>query len=90
MAAVVKGKQKQSKQSGSFDNTNRFVLWPNDKGDNENRPDYTGTITVKPEDFKLDGDGNYTLRMAAWVKAGDPKKGGDFLSGQVSQPEAKD
>ena len=60
------------KSDGEFDNTNRGVLFTNDKGDNENRPDYTGKINI---------DGT-EKRLAAWVKNSD--KVGDFLSIVVS------
>ena len=30
-----------------YDNTNSFALFKNDKGDNEARPDYTGTVTLE-------------------------------------------
>jgi hypothetical protein len=61
------------------------ILFRNDKGDNQNRPDYRGTCTV--------GGGIYSL--SAWVKDG---QSGKFLSisftfenpvvGQPGQPQA--
>lgn len=56
-----------------YDNTNSFVLFRNDKGDNPNRPDYTGTITL--EDGK-------EMRLAAWIKEGQK---GKFMAGKVSE-----
>lgn len=70
------GKEKAGKGAGGdFDDTNRGVLFQNDKGDNENRPDYTGKINV---------DGT-EKRLAAWVKNSD--KVGDYLSISVSDPQ---
>lgn len=66
-------KKAAPKQEG-YDDTNRFVLFPNDKDGNENRPDYTGNITLE--------DGR-KLRLAAWLKTSD--KVGEYLSGQVSE-----
>lgn len=80
--ALKKGKSKASSKSedkksgGDFDDTNRGVLFQNDKGDNENRPDYTGKINV---------DGT-EKRLAAWIKNSD--KVGDYLSISVSDPQA--
>lgn len=70
----AKGGKQQAKGS-DYDDTNRGVLFPNDKGDNENRPDYTGKINV---------DG-VEKRLAAWVK--NSGKVGDYLSISVSDPK---
>ena len=58
-----------------YDNTNRFVLFKNDKGDNANRPDYTGTITL---------EGGKEMSLSAWVRTS--AKGVNFMSGQMSEP----
>tara|TARA_R110000868_G_scaffold147104_2_gene368282 strand:- start:1647 stop:1913 length:267 start_codon:yes stop_codon:yes gene_type:complete len=58
-----------------YDNTNRFVLFQNDKGDNGKRPDYTGTITLT---------GGKEMSLSAWVRTS--AKGVTFLSGQMSEP----
>lgn len=50
-----------------YDNTNRGVLFKNDKEGNEARPDYTGTANV----------GGKELRISAWIKEG---KTGKFMS----------
>lgn len=63
---------KNSGGQGKFDDTNRGVLFLNDKGDNEARPDYTGKINV---------DG-VEKRLAAWIKNSDST--GDYLSISVS------
>lgn len=65
----------KAKAAGDFDDTNRGVLFQNDKGDNENRPDYTGKINVN----------GVEKRLAAWVKNSD--KVGDYLSISVSDPQ---
>jgi uncharacterized protein (DUF736 family) len=56
-----------------YDNTNRFALFKNDKGDNPNRPDYTGTINVKGVDY----------RLAAWMK--ESQAGVKYLSGTLDE-----
>lgn len=58
-----------------YDNTNTFTLFKNDKGDNDKRPDYTGTIEL---------DGGKKMRLAAWIREG---KKGKFMSGKVSEFE---
>jgi hypothetical protein len=58
-----------------YDNSNSFVLFKNDKGDNPNRPDYTGTITLEDGTEK---------RLAAWIKEG---KKGKFMAGKVSEKQ---
>jgi uncharacterized protein (DUF736 family) len=52
----------------NFDNSNRGALFRNDKGGNERRPDYRGTINVGGKDYDLSG----------WLKAS--KKGDKYLS----------
>ena len=52
-----------------YEKKNTGVLFPNDKGDNPNRPDYKGMFFDERErEFKLSG----------WVKTS--KKGDKFLS----------
>ena len=58
-----------------YDNTNRGVLFKNDKGDNPARPDYSGNINVNGEEF----------RLAAWLK--DSASGNKFMSLSVSKPD---
>jgi hypothetical protein len=58
-----------------FDNTNRGVLFRNDKGDNAKRPDYTGKLNVAGAEFKL----------SAWLKESAK---GKFLSISVQPVEA--
>ena len=59
-----------------YSNENRGVLFRNDKGDNPNRPDYSGNINVNGEEF----------RLAAWLK--DSKDGRTkFMSLSVSKPD---
>lgn len=70
------GKGKQ----GKFDDTNRGVLFVNDKGDNENRPDYTGNIAINPEDYEVGDDGLIRVRLAGWNKQSDNVEGGAYLS----------
>lgn len=57
-----------------YDNTNRGVLFPNDKQGNESRPDYTGKINV---------DG-VEKRLAAWVTESKSGSVSQFLKIIVS------
>ena len=57
-----------------FDNSNRGVLFKNDKQGNEKRPDYQGSLNVNGQDFQL----------SAWIKAS--KKGDKYMSLSV-QPK---
>ena len=57
-----------------YDNTNRFALFKNDKGDNPNRPDYTGNVTLP--------DGK-EMRMSAWIR--ESQSGLKYLSGTLSE-----
>lgn len=51
-----------------YDNTNTGVLFVNDKGDNEKRPDRKGTINIEGVEYTLSG----------WLKTSG--KGTQFLS----------
>lgn len=55
-----------------YDNNLRGVLFPQDKGDNKNRPDFTGNCEI---------DGT-KYRIAAWNKTS--KNGNHFLSLSLS------
>ena len=57
-----------------YDNKNRFALFKNDKGDNPNRPDYQGTVTLP--------DGT-EMRMSAWIR--ESQSGLKYLSGALSE-----
>lgn len=61
-----------------YDNTNSFALFKNEKGDNEARPDYTGTVTL---------ENGKEMRMACWVR--ESKSGVKFLSGRLSEPQVQ-
>ena len=58
----------------SYDNTNTFTLFINDKGDNDKRPDRTGTLNVDGVEYFIDG----------WIKQGSK---GPFLSGKVKRKD---
>ena len=58
-----------------YDNTNRGVLFRDEKRSNEKAPEYTGTINV---------DG-VEKRLAAWIKVSS--KGTKFFSLSVSDPK---
>jgi hypothetical protein len=59
-----------------YDNTNRGVLFKNDKKTAENHPDYKGNVNVDGEEFWL----------SAWIKEGAK---GKFMSLSVSPKEEK-
>ncbi len=60
-----------------YDNRNKFVLFPNDKGDNPKRPDYTGTVNIEGVVYELSG----------WK--GVSKSGKPYLNGQVKKKDAE-
>lgn len=60
-----------------YDNTNRGVLFPNDKKGNEKRPDMTGDINVEGVEY----------RLSAWKKSS--KAGNNFLSISVQRKEGQ-
>ena len=62
----------------TYNNDLTFAMFKNDKGENEARPDYTGTITL---------EGGKEMRMAAWVR--EAKSGVKYLSGRLSEPQVK-
>lgn len=82
-------KQQSKGGNGDFDDTNRGVLFVNDKGDNEARPDFTGNIAINPDDFVVSEDGLIRIRIAAWNKPSDRVLGGQFLSINCSAPREK-
>lgn len=60
-----------------YDNTNTGALFRNDKDGNEKRPDYTGTINVNGEEF----------RLAAWIR--EAKSGKKYMSLRVSEQQER-
>lgn len=82
-AAAPKPKSKGS----DYDNTNRGVLFVNDKDGNEARPDFTGKLTIDPSAFEVGEDGLIEIRLAAWKK--DSDRVGEFLSLSASVPQTK-
>ncbi len=58
-----------------YDNTNRGVLFKNDRKETDNHPDYTGNINVGGREFWL----------SAWIK--QAKSGKKFLSVSVKPKE---
>jgi hypothetical protein len=59
-----------------YDNTNRGVLFKNDRKDTDNHPDYKGSININGEEFWL----------SSWIKEG---KTGKFMSLSVTPKNAK-
>ena len=60
-----------------YDNTNRGVLFVNNRKENENQPDYTGNINVDGVEYWLSG----------WKKKS--KSGSSFLSVSVNPKEVR-
>ena len=61
-----------------YNNDLTFAMFKNDKGENQARPDYTGTVTL---------EGGKEMRMAAWVR--EAKSGVKYLSGRLSEPQVQ-
>lgn len=61
----------------SYDNTNSGVLFQNDKGDNDKRPDYKGKLNVDGKDYEL----------AGWKRQ---KGTTTYLSLKISEPKVSD
>jgi hypothetical protein len=59
-----------------YDNTNRGVLFRNDRKENDKHPDYRGTINVEGHEYEI----------SAWIKEG---KKGKFMSLSVKEPFKK-
>ena len=59
-----------------YDNSNRGVLFKNDRKEQENHPDYKGSINTNGVEFWL----------SAWIKEG---KSGKFMSLSVKPKEAQ-
>lgn len=57
-----------------YDNTNRGVLFKNDRKERDNQPDYTGSLNVDGVEHFLD----------AWIKDG---KNGKFMSISVKRKD---
>lgn len=57
-----------------FDNTNRGVLFRNEKRTNEKAPEYEGKIDINGKEY----------RLAAWIK--ESKAGKKFFSLSVTSP----
>lgn len=59
-----------------YDNEKRLVLFPNDKGGNDKRPDFRGTLTLNGTEWKV----------SLWRKTGQK---GEYWSGQVEVAQPK-
>lgn len=62
--------------SREYDNTNRGVLFKNDRKEEDNHPDYKGSVNVDGVEFWL----------SAWIRDG---KNGKFMSLSVKPKEVR-
>lgn len=63
-----------------YDNTNRGVLFKNDRKETDSHPDYTGSVNVEGKEYWFSG----------WIKTAGPNArnpGSKFLSVSVSPKE---
>jgi uncharacterized protein (DUF736 family) len=60
-----------------FDNTDRGVLFKNNRKENDKHPDYTGTLNVKGHEYEI----------SAWIKTS--AKGTKFMSLSIKEPYQK-
>ena len=80
-------KGKTTKTEKTYDNTNRGALFVNDKDGNEKRPDYTGKLSIRVEDFQPDDDGNVLIYLSAWTKEiQNGERAGETLISIVANP----
>jgi hypothetical protein len=76
---AAKNAGKPQGKGSQYDDTNRGVLFDNDKDGVEARPDMTGHIFINPADYEVDrATGLIKIRLAAWQK--NSGKVGDYLS----------
>ena len=62
----------------SYDNTNRFSLWPNDRRrDGKQDSHFTGTINVDGVEYWIDG----------WKRKPEAKQGAPSLSGTIRRKD---
>lgn len=74
-------------ESKQYDNSNRGVLFKNDKKGHESRPDYRGEINISKGMFDAcSRDGK--LELSAWLK--ESKSGEKFMSLTVKETYKKD
>ena len=79
---TAKAEEQTSGKGGKkqYDNTNRGVLFLNNKDGNEQRPDYQGFADIELPEGSIAGD-VVSFRLAGWIKT--PKAGGDDFGGMA-------
>lgn len=68
--------------SGGYDNTNRGVLFKNDRKTSDNHPDYKGSVNVGGTEYWFSG----------WIKTAGPNArnpGSKFLSVSVEEKDKR-
>lgn len=60
-----------------YDNEKRIAVFPNDKGGNDKRPDWRGTLTLGGKEWKV----------SLWDR--QTKTGKRMLSGSIEEPQPK-
>lgn len=69
-----------------YDNTNQGALFVNDKQGNDKRPDWTGKLTIKPDDFAPGKDGTVLIYLSGWRN--ESEKVGEYISIKASPPQS--
>jgi hypothetical protein len=76
------------KTSGKqYDDTNKGVLFVNDKKGVEKRPDKTGKLLIKADDYTPDANGNVLIYLSAWVNQHETH--GEIISIKANAPQEK-
>lgn len=70
-----------------YDNTNRGVLFANDKEGNDKRPDKRGQLLIKADDFQPDDNGMVLIYLSAWVN--DNEQHGEIVQLVAQPPQQK-
>lgn len=76
-----------------YDNNLRGVLFHNDKGDNPNRPDMTGSCEIDGVEYKISAwnktsqKGSQFMSLSLQLKDADVKANGPVMTNKQQQPQ---